>query len=107
MDQGGYGGVTERNGRLRDACVDETAFRSLGHARELITEWCDDDNNRRPPTSLGGHTPVEFASRSNRAIESTACRYDRVTLGGKVTWLRSYVSKWRAGKDSNPRPSDP
>jgi len=29
------------NGRLRDECLNETAFRSLGHARELIAEWHD------------------------------------------------------------------
>jgi putative transposase len=44
----------------------ETAFRSLGHACELITEWRDDYNDRRTHTSLGGLTPAEFAIRSNQ-----------------------------------------
>jgi putative transposase len=38
-------------GPMRGACLNETAFRSLGHAR--------------PHTSLNGLTPSEFARRSN------------------------------------------
>jgi len=57
--------VESFNGRLRDACLNETAFRSLGHARDLIAEWRDDYNGRRPHTSLGGLTPAKFASRSD------------------------------------------
>lgn len=56
--------VESFNGRLRDECLNETAFRSLALARELIAEWRDDYNGRRPHTSLGGLTPAEFASRS-------------------------------------------
>lgn len=56
--------VESFNGRLRDECLNETAFRSLAHARELITEWRDDYNHCRPHTSLGGLTPREFASQS-------------------------------------------
>lgn len=59
--------VESFNGRLRDECLNETAFRSLGHARQLIAEWHDDYNRCRPHTSLGGLTPAEFASRSNRS----------------------------------------
>lgn len=58
--------VESFNGRLRDACLNETAFCSLSHARELIAEWRDDYNGRRPHTSLGGLTPAEFATRSNQ-----------------------------------------
>jgi putative transposase len=58
--------VESFNGRLRDECLNETAFRSLGHARELITEWRHDYNRLRPHTSLGGLPPAEFASRSNQ-----------------------------------------
>ena len=36
------------------------------HARELIVEWRHDYNRHRPHACLGGHTPVEFASRSNQ-----------------------------------------
>lgn len=58
--------VESFNGRLRDECLNETAFRSLAHARELIAEWHDDYNCRRPHTSHGGLTPAEFASRSDQ-----------------------------------------
>jgi putative transposase len=58
--------VESFNGRLRDECLNETAFRSLGHARALIAEWRDDYNRHRPHTSLGGLTPAEFASRSDQ-----------------------------------------
>lgn len=62
--------VESFNGRLRDECLNETAFRTLAHARELIAEWRDDYNRRRPHTSLGGLTPAEFASRSNQGQSS-------------------------------------
>jgi putative transposase len=55
--------VESFNGRLRDECLNETVFRSPGHARELLADWRDDYNGRRPHTSLGGLTPAEFASR--------------------------------------------
>lgn len=60
------GFVESFNGRLRDECLNETAFRSLTHARALIAEWRDDYNHHRPHTSLGGLTPAEFASRSDQ-----------------------------------------
>ena len=58
------GFVESFNGRLRDELLNETAFRSLAHARELIAEWKEDFNQHRPHTSLGGLTPNEFAARS-------------------------------------------
>jgi putative transposase len=51
-------------GRLRDELLNETSFRSLGHARELLAEWRIDFNQNRPPTSLKGLMPNEFARRS-------------------------------------------
>lgn len=56
--------VESFNGRLRDECLNETAFRTLAHARALIADWRDDYNRSRPHTSLGGLTPAEFAARS-------------------------------------------
>ncbi len=60
------GFVESFNGRLRDECLNETAFGSLTHARERIIEWRDDYNGRRPHTSLGKLTPNEFATRSHQ-----------------------------------------
>lgn len=58
------GFVESFNGRLRDELLNETAFRTLAHARELLAEWKEDFNQHRPHTSLGGLTPNEFAARS-------------------------------------------
>jgi putative transposase len=51
-------------GRLRDELLNETSFRSLSHARDLLAEWRADFNQNRPHTSLKGLTPNEFAARS-------------------------------------------
>jgi putative transposase len=51
-------------GRLRDELLNETSFRSLNHARELLAEWRADFNQNRPHTRLKGLTPNEFAARS-------------------------------------------
>ncbi len=50
----------------RDELLNETLFRSLWQARRLIAEWQTDYNEERPHTSLGGLTPNEFATRSNK-----------------------------------------
>lgn len=48
------------NGKLRDECLNENWFSSLDEAREIIEEWKNDYNERRPHTALGGLTPNEF-----------------------------------------------
>jgi putative transposase len=58
------GFVESFNGRLRDELLNESMFRSLPHAREVLREWKDDYNGSRPHTSLAGLTPNEFAGRS-------------------------------------------
>ena len=52
------------NGRLRDELLNETSFRSLAHAPEMLAEWREYYNGQRPHTSLKGLTPNEFAVRS-------------------------------------------
>ena len=49
------------NGRMRDECLNEHWFLSLGEARETIEAWRKDYNEVRPHTSLGNRTPQEFA----------------------------------------------
>ncbi len=46
------------NGRLRDECLNETLFRSLGHARAVLSAWRDDYNHVRPHEALCGLTPA-------------------------------------------------
>lgn len=60
------GFVESLNGRFRDECLNEHLFRGLSAARRIIEEWRTDYNARRPHTSLGGLTPNEFATRSQR-----------------------------------------
>jgi len=58
------GFVESFNGRLRDELLNETIFRGLAHAREVLAGWREDFNGERPHTSFDGLTPNEFASRS-------------------------------------------
>lgn len=59
------GFVESFNGRLRDECLNEHLFSSLGNAQEIIETWRIDYNTQRPHTSLAGLTPIEFTTRSN------------------------------------------
>ncbi len=49
------------NGRLRDEFLNETLFRSLGHAREALALWKDDYNEVRPHSSIGNIPPATYA----------------------------------------------
>jgi hypothetical protein len=40
---------------LKDELLNETLFRSLGHAKELLIEWRDDYIGCRPRTSPKAH----------------------------------------------------
>ena len=62
------GFVESFNGRLRDECLNEEVFDSLGHARRVLARWRHDYNHVRPHTSLGGLTPAE-ARRAARLPE--------------------------------------
>ena len=57
------GFIESFNGRLRDECLNEHLFSNLGEASQIIEAWRIDYNTRRPHTSLGGLTPIEFATR--------------------------------------------
>lgn len=46
------GFVESFNGRIRDEFLNETLFRNLGNARELIPAWVTDDNTARPHSAL-------------------------------------------------------
>jgi putative transposase len=51
------------NGKFRDECLNQNWFLSLNDARRIIEEWRCDYNTARPHSSLGYHTPTEFAAR--------------------------------------------
>jgi hypothetical protein len=52
------------HGRFRDECLNENWFSDLADAREKITQWKQDYNEKRPHSSLQYRTPVEFAAQA-------------------------------------------
>ncbi len=91
--QNGY--VESFDGRLRDECLNETLFVSLGQARSVPRLWRDDYNHVRPHSGVGGLTPADAARRvCNIAPRSTIptpdSSYDWRSLGEHVK-MRSYV----------------
>jgi len=50
------------NGKFRDECLNEQWFTSLDHAKAIIATWRRDYNEVRPHSSIGNHTPAEFAN---------------------------------------------
>jgi len=53
--------VESFNGKLRDECLNEHWFDSVGHAREIVEKWRIDYNEVRPHYSLNQKTPSEYA----------------------------------------------
>jgi len=53
------------NGRLRDECLNEHAFASLGEAQLAIEIWREDYNRFRPHSSLGDRSPCELLEQFN------------------------------------------
>jgi len=49
------------NGKFRDECLNEHWFISMRHARQVIEEWRQEYNGKRPHSSLGYLTPNRFA----------------------------------------------
>lgn len=68
------GFVESFNGRMRDEFLNETLFRNLAHARDLITAWVTDYNTARPHSALGYQTPAGFALHLTTAIARPAAR---------------------------------
>jgi putative transposase len=59
-------------GRLRDELLNETLFRSLGHARAMLEAWRTDYNHHRPHSRLGWMSPAIYAAqRRSAALRST------------------------------------
>jgi putative transposase len=56
------------NGKMRDECLNEHWFLSLGEARQTIEAWRRDYNEVRPHTSLGNRTPQEFTGGAGAAL---------------------------------------
>lgn len=55
------------NGRLRDELLNETLFRSLDHARQVLADWMTDYNTVRPHSAIGNVPPAIYANLSEPA----------------------------------------
>ena len=78
------GFVESFHSRFRDECLACELFWSLGEARQVISQWKDIYNHRRPHSSLGGETPCDFARQfsasSACAPEAENCRTPAVGI---------------------------
>ena len=72
------------NGRLADELLDNELFFTLEQARYLLREYRDEDNHRRPHSSLGYRTPQEFAA-SCAPSDSATLRLRAHSSGGAPT----------------------
>ena len=54
--------------------MNETLFRNLAHARDLIAAWATDYNTARTHSALGYQTPAGFALHLTNAIARPAAR---------------------------------
>jgi transposase InsO family protein len=50
------------NGKFRDECLNMEVFYSLAEATTIVEIWRHNYNYERPHSSLGYHTPAEFAA---------------------------------------------
>ena len=84
------GFVQSFNGRFRDECLNEHLFGSLAAARRIIEAWRINYNTARPHRSLGGLTPVAFATRPKQGhTENKPCLSARALRGAGSRSMRS------------------
>jgi len=68
------------NGRLREEFLNVELFRSMAEVTGKLAAWRQDFNHRRPHSSIGYLTPLEFAAR-NRQGPSPSLKVDRLGAG--------------------------
>jgi hypothetical protein len=73
-----------RRRNLRDELLNETMFRSLAHAREVLSEWQKDYNKNNRTRALAGSRRTSLQDGPRRTITRTDSSYERVPSGGKV-----------------------
>ena len=78
------GFVESFNGRLRDELLNETMFRSLAHAREVLSEWRTTTTESDPTRASTGSRRTSLQAGPRRTITRTDSSYERVPSGGKV-----------------------
>lgn len=67
------GFVESFNGRMQDEFLNETLFRNLAHARDLIAAWVTDNYIKRPHAALGYLAPAGFAPASDHRNRPSRC----------------------------------
>ena len=59
------------NGKMRDECLNMEIFANGEEAREVVENWREEYNERRPHSALGWQTPSEFATRAASVSRAT------------------------------------
>jgi len=67
--QNGY--VESFNGKLRDECLNEHWFRTVGEAQRIIEAWRLKYNHMRPHSALDNMTPVEYRDYISAQIRAS------------------------------------
>ena len=78
------GFIESFNGKLRDECLNEYVFSSLGEARTIVEAWRHDYNHLRPHSSLGYLAPEEFAARNQGSSAIARTAWPAQALAGAV-----------------------
>ena len=81
------------NSKLRDECLNEYVFSSLGEARAIIEAWRHDYNHLRPHSSLGYLAPQEFAARNQGSSASA-----------RTAWPAELAGAVQSAPASDPKP---
>ena len=68
-----HGFVESFNGRMRDEFLNETLFRNLAHARDLIAAWVTDYNTERRHSALGYQLPRRFRPEPDPRNRPSRC----------------------------------
>ena len=80
-----HGFVESFNGRMRDALLDETMFRTLAHARVVIADWADDYNTEALlHEALDYQTPVDCTRTLTTAIARHGSRETIAPRAGRL-----------------------
>ena len=56
------------NGRLRQECLNESWFLSLGDAKEKVEAWRQEYNNERPHGALGNVSPLAYSAAMGKGV---------------------------------------
>lgn len=82
------------NGRFREECLNEHWFVSPRHAKCLIESWRIEYNTKRPHSSLGYLTPLQFAqAHEGQWFLTSDSKKFRTIRGGEVNLSQCFRPK--------------